>query len=307
MTDRRRAAAWGICSMGHACARRAARCGSGPAAARIARTAARECQGDGSTASPPRSLPHSRKQGRCGGEARRSVAKAIKGAGRHHCLRASGTGARLAKERAGLLADLGEKQVVAVELLAACSGWNRIRHPPSSSNPMTFLAAQLRGALLMAAPSFPNSATRRTCWWPNSTVEAAGGTIEARKTEVAGEIAGLSRSQDLAGLADRKKALVSKEQRRSRERTEAHRGAGDKAKSLKQLLDDWPSSASAGRRKKPRGLPLRKRKRKRQEDLRAGRRWSSRMRRGKLGFPAQGLVVRRFGEGRWPGRQGARS
>ncbi len=204
--------------------------------------------------------------------------------------------ARLAKERAGLLADLGEKQDVLSELLAGLQRLEQNPPPALVVEPNDVLAA-LRGAMLMGTivPELRDQADLLVA--ELDRLKQLEATIEARKTEVAGEIARLEAArQDLAGLADRKKALVSKSNadlESERKRTAA---LADKAKSLKQLLDDLAVERKRREAEEAQRLAAEEKERKRQEDLQRRPKMVFKDAKGKLGFPAQGQVVRRFGE-----------
>ncbi len=202
----------------------------------------------------------------------------------------------LAKDRAGLLADLGEKQDVLSELLAGLQRLEQNPPPALVVEPDDVLSA-LRGAMLLGTivPELQVEADRLVAELDRlKQIEA---DIARSKADVAAEIARLETSkQDLASLVARKKELVS---RGSQDlETESRRIAelGAKAKSLKQLLASIAEERKRAEEDAARKAEAEERERKRQEDLQRRPKMVFAEAKGKLEFPAKGQIVRRFGE-----------
>jgi murein hydrolase activator len=200
--------------------------------------------------------------------------------------------ARLRKDRAEILAALGEKEDVLSELLAGLQRLEQNPPPALVVEPGDILAA-LRGAMLLGtiAPELQEDAKALAAKLDQlKEVEA---TITARKDDVARDIARLNDERGaLDGLVTQKKALVSQgtadleaERRRTADLAE-------KAKTLKQLL----SNLDAQRQQQDAAKADEQRQRDAQEALLRQPKVAFPDARGKLPFPAQGAIVRRFGE-----------
>lgn len=204
--------------------------------------------------------------------------------------------AKLAADRAGLLVDLGEKQDVLSELLAALQRLEQNPPPALVVEPDDILSA-LRGAMLLGTivPELRDEADKLVAELDRlKQLEAA---ITERRQAVASEIARLEAArQDLNVLVARKKDLVS---RGSADlETEKRRIAtlGEKAKSLKQLLATLAEERKRAEAEAAKKQAAEERERKRQEDLQRRPRMVFAEARGKLDVPAQGEIVRRFGD-----------
>ena len=204
--------------------------------------------------------------------------------------------AKLAKDRVSLLADLGEKQDVLSELLAGLQRLEQNPPPALVVKPDDVLAA-LRGAMLLGTivPELQEEADRLVAQLDRlKQIEA---TITERKTAVTDEIARLEAARtDLGTLVARKKDLVSRgsvdlELERKRSATLA-----EKAKSLKQLLANLADERKRAEAEAVTKLAAEEKERKRQEDLQRKPKMVFADARGKLTFPAQGQIVRRFGD-----------
>jgi septal ring factor EnvC (AmiA/AmiB activator) len=202
----------------------------------------------------------------------------------------------LSRQRAEILASLGERQDQLSQLLA---GLQRLQENPPPAlvvEPDDVLAA-LRGAMLLGTlvPELKGEADRLAAQLDQlKQIEA---TINERKATVAGDLERLHAArQDLAALVSRKKELVN----RSSAELEAERrriaALGEKASSLKQLL----AAIAAERRRTEAAAAARleaeARERRRQEELLRRPKLAFADARGKLEFPAQGQIVRRFGD-----------
>jgi septal ring factor EnvC (AmiA/AmiB activator) len=210
---------------------------------------------------------------------------------------------KLAAERAAILAELGEKQDVLSELLAALQRLEKNPPPALVVEPGDILSA-LRGAMLLGTlvPDLRTEAEALAL--KLDQLEQLQAAIGTRRQEVAQEITRLAAQRaDLDLLVAQKKGLVSK----SSEELEAERkrtlALAQKAKSLKQLLANLAEErkrqeAEAAARKAAEEL-----ERQRQEELQRAPKLAFAEAKGKLAFPAQGQIVRRFGESDGLGRE----
>ena len=210
---------------------------------------------------------------------------------------------KLAAERAGLLAELGEKQDSLSELLAALQRLEQNPPPALVVEPGDILSA-LRGAMLLGTlvPELSTEAQALALKLDQlGQIEAAIGT---RGKEVAQEIARLEGQRaELGRLVTQKKGLVSK----SSAELEAERGRtralADRARSLKQLLAGLAEERKRQEAEAAERLAAEERERQRQENLQWAPKLAFAEAKGKLAFPAQGQIVRGFGEPDGLGRE----
>lgn len=200
--------------------------------------------------------------------------------------------AKLRQDRAEILAALGEKQDVLSELLAGLQRLEQNPPPALVVEPGDILAA-LRGAMLLGTivPELQGEAEALTA--KLDQLKQLEATISLRKDDVAKEIARLTAQRaDLGSLVAEKQALVKKgaaDLEAERQRTAA---LAEKAKSLQQLL----SKIEDERNRQEAAKAEDERKREQQEALLRQPKLAFADARGKLPFPAQGAIVRRFGE-----------
>ena len=203
---------------------------------------------------------------------------------------------RLGTERAALLAELGENQDSLSELLAGLQRLEQNPPPALVVEPNDILSA-LRGAMLLGTlvPELRTEAEALALRLDQlGEIEAA---ITSRRQEVAGEIARLeSQRVELGRLVSQKKALVSQSSGELEAERKRTKSLAEKAKSLKQLLASLEEErkrkvAEEAQRQAEEAETLR-----RQEELKRVPRMAFAESRGKLPFPAQGQIVRRYGE-----------
>lgn len=200
--------------------------------------------------------------------------------------------ARLRQDRAEILTALGEKEDVLSELLAGLQRLEQNPPPALVVEPGDILSA-LRGAMLLGtiAPELQEEA--RGLAARLDQLKSLEATITTRKDDVAREIARLNDERTaLKDLVAQKKALVSQgtaDLEAERKRTAE---LAQKAKSLKQLL----TSLDAQRQQQEAAKAEEQRQREAQEALLRQPKLAFADARGKLPFPAQGTIVRRFGE-----------
>ena len=211
--------------------------------------------------------------------------------------------AKLKGERASLLAELGEKQDVLSELLAGLQQLEQNPPPALVVEPNDILAA-LRGAMLLGtiAPDLQDEAQALAA--KLDQIKSLEASIATRKADVTEEITRLQAARaDLGGLVEQKLALVSKgtaDLEAERKRTAA---LASKAKSLQQLLARLSEDKKQAEQAAAAGQAAAERERLRQEELQRRPKMVFAEARGKLAFPAQGQIVRRFGEPDGLGRQ----
>ena len=203
---------------------------------------------------------------------------------------------KLSTDRAGLLVDLGEKQDVLSELLAALQRLEQNPPPALVVEPDDILAA-LRGAMLLGTivPELRDDADKLVA--ELDRLKQLEARITERRQTVAAEISRLDAArQDLFVLVSRKRELVNRNN--SDLETERQRIAalGDKAKSLKQLLAKLAEEKHRAEAEANQQAEAEERQRKRQEDLQRQPKMLFAQARGKLDFPVQGQVVRHFGD-----------
>jgi septal ring factor EnvC (AmiA/AmiB activator) len=210
---------------------------------------------------------------------------------------------RLATERASLLADLGEKEDALSELLAALQRLEQNPPPALVVEPGDILSA-LRGAMLLGTivPELRSEAEALAAKLDQlNQLEAA---IKTQRQDVAQEIARLEAQRaELARLVDQKKALVNQSSAELEAERKRTRGLAQKAKSLKQLL---ASLAEERKRQEAEAIARQQAEaleRKRQEERLRAPKLSFVEAKGKLSFPVQGQIVRRYGEPDGLGRE----
>lgn len=210
---------------------------------------------------------------------------------------------KLATERAALLAELGEKQDALSELLAALQRLEQNPPPALVVEPRDILSA-LRGAMLLGTLVPAISTEAKALALKLDQLDQLEAAIGTRRQEVAEDIRRLeARRMELGQLVAQKKGLVSQ----SSEELEAERKRtqklAEKAKSLKQLLASLAEERKRQQAQEAERLAAEERERKRQEELQRAPKLSFAEARGKLAFPAQGQIVRRFGEPDGLGRE----
>jgi septal ring factor EnvC (AmiA/AmiB activator) len=210
---------------------------------------------------------------------------------------------KLAAERAGLLAELGEKQDALSQLLAALQRLEQNPPPALVVEPGDILSA-LRGAMLLGTmvPEIRTEAEALALKLDQlGQLEAA---IGARRQEMAQEILRLEAQRtELGQLVAQKKGLVSQSSEELEAERKRTRKLAEKAKSLKQLLASLAEERKRQEAQEAERQAAEELERKRQEELQRAPKLAFAEARGKLPFPAQGQIVRRFGEPDGLGRE----
>lgn len=210
---------------------------------------------------------------------------------------------KMAEERVILLARLGEKEDSLSELLAALQRLEQNPPPALVVEPGDILSA-LRGAMLLGTlvPELKGEAEALTADLDKlAQVEAA---IRSRKEEMREEKTRLeARRGELDLLVRHKKKLVlqsSAELEAERKRTAK---LAEKARSLKQLLASLAAERKRAEAEAAKQQAAEELERRRQAELLRAPKLAFAEAQGKLPFPAQGQVVRRFGEPDGVGRE----
>jgi len=203
---------------------------------------------------------------------------------------------RLSEEQVLLMADLGEKQDVLSELLAGLQRLEQNPPPALVVEPDDVLAA-LRGAMLFGTVVPELRADADQLVKELARLDTLKSEITARKQALGEEIARLEASRgELSGLIQQKKDLVA----RGNADLEAERKRADelaaKAANLKQLMASLAAERLRVEAERAEKAEAEERERKRQEELQSRPRMIFAEARGRLPYPAQGKVLRRFGE-----------
>jgi septal ring factor EnvC (AmiA/AmiB activator) len=210
---------------------------------------------------------------------------------------------KLAAERAGLLAELGEKQDALSQLLAALQRLEQNPPPALVVEPGDILSA-LRGAMLLGTmvPEMRTEAEALALKLDQlGQLEAA---IGAQRQEMAQEIQRLEAQRtELDQLVAQKKGLVSQSSGELEAERKRTRKLAEKAKSLKQLLASLAEERKRQEAQEAERQAAEELERKRQEELQRAPKLAFAEARGKLPFPAQGQIIRRFGEPDGLGRE----
>jgi septal ring factor EnvC (AmiA/AmiB activator) len=195
-----------------------------------------------------------------------------------------------------MLAELGEKQDALSALLAGLQRLEQNPPPALVVEPGDILSA-LRGAMLLGTivPDLKSQSEALAQQLDRlNEVEAA---IKSRKQDMAAETQRLQAQRDeLDRLVLQKKALVnqsSAELEAERQRTAR---LAEKAKSLKQLLASIADERKRAEAEAAAQQQAEEQARKRQEELQRQPKMAFADAKGKLAFPAQGQIVRRYGE-----------
>ncbi|MBI3674439.1 MAG: peptidoglycan DD-metalloendopeptidase family protein [Rhizobiales bacterium] len=204
--------------------------------------------------------------------------------------------AKLGKEKVTILARLAEKQDVISELLAGLQRLEQDPPPALVVEPSDVLAA-LRGAMMFGVivPELRDEADRLAADLARLDRLSAG--IQANRKAIAADIARLAAARtELARLIDRKKAtLVEGNARLGQERQRAADLAA-RAQSLKQLMAALTAERQRTEAEQAKQTALAETERHRREALAQQPRLAFSDTRGRLAYPAQGQILKRFGD-----------
>ena len=203
---------------------------------------------------------------------------------------------KLRKEEIILRAELAENQEVLSELLAGLQRLEQNPPPAIVVEPNDVLAA-LRGAMMFGTivPELRNDA--QILGDKLARLDKIRLAVEKEKATLNGSIINLKTSQiDLGQLIIQKKQLVFDSSGRLEEEKRRSGELASKAKSLKQLIADLAVARLKEEAKKTKLTLALEAERKRQEEflLRPSVPFSSI--KGRLEFPVQGQILKRFGQ-----------
>ena len=203
---------------------------------------------------------------------------------------------RLAEERVLLLARLGEKQDVLSELLAGLQRLERNPPPALVVEPNDVLSA-LRGAMLLGTIVPDLQAEAELLVAELDRLRLLEAQIAERKTDVAAEMARMETTRkDLNDLLAAKKSIVTRGNADLEAEQKRIATLGEKAKNLKQLLAEVAAERRRAETERAKQAAAEEAERKRQEELRRKPRMVFAQAKGKLEYPAQGQIMRRFGD-----------
>ncbi len=203
---------------------------------------------------------------------------------------------RLNKEAIVIRAGLAEKQDVIAELLAGLQRLEQNPPPALVVEPGDVLAA-LRGAMMFGTivPELRGEAEELARQLAG--LERIATIIAAEKQSIRQEIAGLESAQaQVRGLAERKRLLAAAGNGRLDLEKDRATELASKAKTLKQLIDGLAAErrrVEAEQAEKAAAEELEKRRQEaalRQPDIEFSQT------RGRLDYPAQGHILKRFGD-----------
>ena len=203
---------------------------------------------------------------------------------------------RLNKEQVVLMADLGEKRGVLSELLAGLQRLEQNPPPALVVEPHDVLSA-LRGAMMFGTivPELRDEADKLVA--ELARIDELRATIATRKKDLGEEIARLEASRgDLSGLIAQKKDMVSRgnaDLEAERQRTGQ---LAAKAQTLKQLLASLAEDRKKADAESARQAAADETERKRQEEIQRRPRLAFAKAQGQLNYPAQGQMLRGFGD-----------
>ncbi len=203
---------------------------------------------------------------------------------------------KLRKEEIILRAELAEKQEVLSELLAGLQRLEQNPPPAIVVDPNDVLAA-LRGAMMFGTIVPELRADAGILAEKLARLDKIRLAVEKEKTTLNGSIINLKTSQiDLGQLIIQKKQLVFDSSGRLEEEKRRSGELASKAKSLKQLIADLAAARLKEEAKKTKLALALEAERKRQEEflLRPSVPFSSI--KGRLEFPVQGQILKRFGQ-----------
>ncbi len=203
---------------------------------------------------------------------------------------------KLRKEEIILRAELAEKQEVLSELLAGLQRLEQNPPPAIVVEPNDVLAA-LRGAMMFGTIVPELRADAGILAEKLARLDKIRLAVEKEKTTLNGSIISLKTSQiDLGQLIIQKKQLIFDNSGRLAEEKRRSGELASKAKSLKQLIADLAAARLKEEAKKTKLALALEAERKRQEEflLRPSVPFSSI--KGRLEFPVQGQILKRFGQ-----------
>ncbi len=203
---------------------------------------------------------------------------------------------RLNKEAIVIRAGLAAKQDVIAELLAGLQRLEQNPPPALVVEPGDVLAA-LRGAMMFGTivPELRGEAEELARQL--SGLERITTIVAAEKAAIRKEIAGLESAQaQVRGLAERKRLLAAAGNGRLEQEKDRAAELASKAKTLKQLIDSLAAERRRAEAQQAEKAAAEEIEKRRQEAALHKPAIEFSKARGRLDFPAQGSILKRFGD-----------
>lgn len=203
---------------------------------------------------------------------------------------------KLNKEEILVLSELAERQDVLSELLAGLQRLEQNPPPALVVEPDNVLEA-LRGAMLFGSvvPELKAEADKLADSLARLDEIRAG--IKARKDSIAANLARLATAQnELKGLIEAKRQLAAEGSARLAAERQKSSELAAKAKSLKQLIETLAAERQRAAEEADRQAKAEERERRRLEALAQTPRIAFAEARGRLAYPAQGQILKQFGD-----------
>ncbi|MGQ0486411.1 MAG: murein hydrolase activator EnvC family protein [Hyphomicrobiales bacterium] len=203
---------------------------------------------------------------------------------------------RLSREAIVIRAGLAERQDVIAELLAGLQRLEQNPPPALVVEPGDVLAA-LRGAMMFGTivPELRGEAEELAR--KLASLERIATIVAAEKQSIRQEIAGLEAAQaQVRGFAERKRLLAAAGNGRLELEKDRAAGLASKAKTLKQLIDGLAAERRRAEAEQAGKAVAEERERRRQEAALRRPDIEFSKTRGRLDYPAQGRILKRFGE-----------
>lgn len=203
---------------------------------------------------------------------------------------------RLNKEAIVIRAGLAAKQDVIAELLAGLQRLEQNPPPALVVEPGDVLAA-LRGAMMFGTivPELRGEAEELARQL--SGLERIATIVAAEKAAIRKEIAGLESAQaQVRGLAERKRLLAAAGNGRLGQEKDRAAELASKAKTLKQLIDGLAAERRRAEAQQAEKAAAEEIEKRRQEAALHKPAIEFSKARGRLDFPAQGSILKRFGD-----------
>jgi len=203
---------------------------------------------------------------------------------------------KLNKEEILVLSELAERQDVISELLAGLQRLEQNPPPALVVEPDNVLGA-LRGAMLFGSvvPELKAEADKLAESLTRLDEIRAG--IKARKGSIAANLARLATAQnELKDLIEAKRQLAAEGNARLAAERQKSSELAAKAKSLKQLIETLAAERQRAAEEADRQAKAEERERRRLEALAQTPRTVFAEARGRLAYPAQGQILKQFGD-----------
>ncbi len=203
---------------------------------------------------------------------------------------------KLKKQEVVIRSDLASREE---ELSALLAGLQRLEQNPPPAlvvEPKDVLAA-LRGAMMFGAivPEMRGVAEKLAA--KLAELETIRTDLEGERQKMAEDVVNLKSSRlELGGLTEQKKKLLSEHGGKLADEKARTKALADKAKDLQQLLTSLAEERKRAEAEQAKQMAAAEAERQRQAELAARPKVAFSQRLKQLEYPAQGQIVRRFGE-----------